>query len=165
MQSLVTRLFGYSVALAVTFVTGWYFGASGVAERAAMDRLQTEAQSAAQIASMSMELERQLLAWDVANRKFLSLRAQQRKAGQEQVYAQTPCTHLPERFVSLWDSANKAEPPSPASLVDATPTGVGLAEVEDQHEHEAALYHQCVAQVKGWQQYWSEVDRLLGARK
>lgn len=161
MQSLVTRLFGYSVALAVTFVTGWHFGASEADARAEVAQLQNEAQ----IASMSMELERQLLAWDVANRKFLSLRAQQRKAGQEQVYAQTPCTHLPERFVSLWDSANKAEPPSPASLVDATPTGVGLAEVEDQHEHEAALYHQCVAQVKGWQQYWSEVDRLLGARK
>jgi hypothetical protein len=161
MQSLIFRLLGYSTALAVTFVTGWHFGEHEADARASVAQLQSEAQ----IASMSMELERQLLAWDVANRNFQTLRTQQRKKTQEQVYAQSPCTHLPERFVSLWDSANKAEPPSPASLVDATPTGVGLAEVEDQHEHEAALYHQCVSQVKGWQQYWSEVSRLLGERK
>ena len=161
MQSLIFHLLSYTLALAVTFVTGWHFGEYEADARASVAQLQSEAQ----IASMSMELERQLLAWDVANRNFQTLRVQQRKKEQEQVYAQSPCTHLPERFVSLWDSANEAEPPSPASLVDATPTGVGLAEVEDQHEHEVALYHQCVAQVKGWQQYWSEVSRLLGERK
>jgi hypothetical protein len=60
---------------------------------------------------------------------------------------------IPNRFVSMWDSANRAETPTAASLLDETPSGIKLSDIEQAKEREAELCHANTEQVKGLQEY------------
>ena len=60
------------------------------------------------------------------------------------------CT-VPNRFVSLWNSANRAELPTNASLFDEAASGVALSDIGAQHEAEAELCHANTEQLKALQ--------------
>lgn len=60
------------------------------------------------------------------------------------------CT-IPNRFVSLWNSANRAQLPDPASSVDEAPSGVVLSDVETQKDREAELCISNTEQLKSLQ--------------
>lgn len=46
---------------------------------------------------------------------------------------------IPNRFVGMWNSANRAELPTFSSQLDAAPSGVALSDVAAQHDREAEL--------------------------
>jgi hypothetical protein len=52
---------------------------------------------------------------------------------------------IPNRFVSLWDSANQARLPDPASPADEAPSGIKLSDVSEQKEIESEI---CTANTK-----------------
>lgn len=104
----------------------------------------------------SMELETVLLAKEKADSELFRLRAEQRRGG-DVVYAKAGSCNVPVRFVSVWNSANQGTLADPASLADAGASGVELADIEDQHEHEAKAYRTCLEVARGWQHYWKEV--------
>lgn len=104
----------------------------------------------------SMELESTLLEKAKADQELFRLRAEQRRGG-DVVYAKAGSCVVPVRFVSVWNSANQGTLADPASLADAGASGVELADIEDQHEHEAKAYRTCLEVARGWQHYWKEV--------
>ncbi|MEL6237027.1 MAG: hypothetical protein AAFO57_00160 [Pseudomonadota bacterium] len=60
---------------------------------------------------------------------------------------------IPGRFVGMWNSANRAEVPTTASLTDEAPSGVVLSDVEAQHEREAEAFHANAEQLKALQDW------------
>lgn len=106
---------------------------------------------------ISQQLEVALVEKASNERALFAARKEARERDAKAVYERTACD-VPVRFVSLWDSAGQGQPADASSLVDASPSGLTLAQVEDQHELEAAAYRQCAAQVKGWQQFYKEVS-------
>ena len=69
----------------------------------------------------------------------------------ETIARQDAACIVPHRFVSLWNSANRAELPTFAASLDATPSRVALSDISAQHEHEAALCHANTEQLKALQ--------------
>lgn len=104
----------------------------------------------------SMDLEAALLAKAAASTQVSRLRAEQRRGG-DVVYAKAGGCAVPVRFVSVWNSASQGTLADPASLADAGPSGVGLIDIEEQHEQDAQAYRTCLDVVRGWQQFWREV--------
>ena len=72
---------------------------------------------------------------------------------------------IPARFVSLWNSANRAELPTFASQLDAAASGVALSDVADQHDREAELCHRNTEQLKALQAAERERQRVMEAAK
>ncbi|MCT7317554.1 hypothetical protein N5I87_16220 [Ralstonia sp. CHL-2022] len=60
---------------------------------------------------------------------------------------------IPGRFVGMWNSANRAELPTAAGLLDETASGVVLSDVEAQHEREAEAFHSNAQQLKDLQDW------------
>ncbi|MGN6141127.1 MAG: hypothetical protein ACTHNV_19740 [Ralstonia sp.] len=60
---------------------------------------------------------------------------------------------IPSRFVGMWNSANRAELPSAAGLLDEAASGVVLSDVEAQHEREAEAFHSNAQQLKDLQDW------------
>lgn len=60
---------------------------------------------------------------------------------------------IPGRFVGMWNSANRAELPSAAGLLDEAASGVVLFDVEAQHEREAEAFHRNAQQLKDLQDW------------
>lgn len=60
---------------------------------------------------------------------------------------------IPERFVSVWNDANRVQLSSGAAVVDETPSAVKLTDVETQHEREAELCHVNTEQLKALQSW------------
>lgn len=60
---------------------------------------------------------------------------------------------IPGRFVGMWNSANRAEVPTTASLLDEAPSGVVLSDVEAQHDREAEAFHANAEQLKALQDW------------
>ncbi len=60
---------------------------------------------------------------------------------------------IPGRFVGMWNSANRAEVPTTASLLDEGPSGVVLSDVEAQHDREAEAFHANAQQLKDLQDW------------
>ena len=72
---------------------------------------------------------------------------------------------IPSRFVSVWNSANRAELPTFAGQLDAAPSGVALSDVAAQHEREAELCHRNTEQLKALQAAELERQRVMEAAK
>ena len=53
----------------------------------------------------------------------------------------------------MWNSANRAELPRTAGLLDETASGVVLSDVEAQHEREAEAFHSNAQQLKDLQDW------------
>jgi hypothetical protein len=62
------------------------------------------------------------------------------------------CT-ITGRFVGMWNSANRAEVPTTAGLLDEAPSGVVLSDVEAQHDREAEAFHANAEQLKALQDW------------
>ena len=60
---------------------------------------------------------------------------------------------IPGRFVGMWNSANRAELPTAAGLLDEAASGVVLSDVEAQHEREAEAFHRNAQQLKDLQDW------------
>ncbi|MDY7510662.1 hypothetical protein ACQ4P5_23280 [Ralstonia sp. L16] len=60
---------------------------------------------------------------------------------------------IPGRFVGMWNSANRAELPIAAGLLDEGASGVVLSDVEAQHEREAEAFHRNAQQLKDLQDW------------
>ncbi|MCT7307803.1 hypothetical protein [Ralstonia wenshanensis] len=60
---------------------------------------------------------------------------------------------IPGRFVGMWNSANRAELPIAAGLLDEAASGVVLSDVEAQHEREAEAFHRNAQQLKDLQDW------------
>lgn len=60
---------------------------------------------------------------------------------------------IPGRFVGMWNSANRAEVPTTAGLLDEAPSGVVLSDVEAQHDREAEAFHANAQQLKNLQDW------------
>lgn len=82
----------------------------------------------------------------------------------EVVYRDVDCS-VPQRFVRVWNAANRAssglepevEDAGTGPLVDEAPSGVGLREVEVQHLRESEICADAIDQVKGWQAYYEVI--------
>ena len=72
---------------------------------------------------------------------------------------------IPSRFVSVWNSANRAELPTFANQLDAAPSGVALSDVAAQHEREAELCLRNTEQLKALQAAELERQRVMEAAK
>ena len=72
---------------------------------------------------------------------------------------------IPARFVSVWNSANRAELPTFANQLDAAPSGVALSDVAAQHEREAELCLRNTEQLKALQAAELERQRVMEAAK
>lgn len=60
---------------------------------------------------------------------------------------------IPGRFVGMWNSANRAELPIAAGLLDEAASGVVLSDVEAQHEREAEAFHRNAQELKDLQDW------------
>ncbi len=67
---------------------------------------------------------------------------------------------VPQRFVSLWNSANRLYVPDTAGLTDGSFSDVKLSDIEAQHEREAQLCHKTAEQLKALQQ-WVQNQQAL----
>jgi len=65
---------------------------------------------------------------------------------------------IPGRFVGMWNSANRAELPTAAGLLDEAPSGVVLSDVEAQHEREAEAFHSNARQLKDLQDWVTQQE-------
>lgn len=82
----------------------------------------------------------------------------------EVVYSDVDCA-VPQRFVRVWNTANRAgsggDPETPDAgsgpVADDAPSGVGLGDIEAQHLREAEVCADAVGQVKGWQAYYEVI--------
>lgn len=52
---------------------------------------------------------------------------------------------VPNRFVELWNSANKEELPDPTRAADGSPSGITLSDISEQKELESQI---CIANTK-----------------
>ena len=59
---------------------------------------------------------------------------------------------VPNRFVELWDSANKKELPDPTRAADGSPSGIKLSDISEQKELESQI---CIA----------NTERLIGLQE
>lgn len=64
---------------------------------------------------------------------------------------------IPQRFVSVWNSANELRVPTPAELIDETPSGVVLSDIEAQHDKETEGCHVAIGQVRGWNSFYDDL--------
>jgi hypothetical protein len=67
-----------------------------------------------------------------------------------QVKMDSECV-IPNRFVSLWDSANQARLPDPSSATDEAPSGIKLSDVSEQKEIESEICNSNTRQLIGLQ--------------
>lgn len=82
----------------------------------------------------------------------------------EVVYRDVDCS-VPQRFVRVWNAANRAssglepevENAGAGPVADETPSGVGLGEVEVQHLRETEICSDAIDQVRGWQAYYEVI--------
>lgn len=56
---------------------------------------------------------------------------------------------VPEFFVGLWNSSNRAVVPAAAGVVDESPSGVKLSDITAQHDIESEICHANTEQLKG----------------
>ncbi|WP_426399034.1 hypothetical protein ACN9M1_22325 [Ralstonia sp. R-29] len=76
-----------------------------------------------------------------------------REVPHEVVVHDDAACRIPGRFVGMWNSANRAELPTAAGLLDEAASGVVLSDVEAQHEHEAEAFHANAQQLKDLQDW------------
>ena len=74
-----------------------------------------------------------------------------REVPHEVVVHDDAACRIPGRFVGMWNSANRAELPTAAGLLDEAASGVVLSDVEAQHEREAEAFHANAQQLKDLQ--------------
>jgi cell division protein FtsB len=82
----------------------------------------------------------------------------------EVVYRDVDCS-VPQRFVRMWNAANRASSGFEPEVEDAgagpgadeAPSGVGLGDIEVQHLREAEICSDAIHQVKGWQAYYEVI--------
>ena len=74
-----------------------------------------------------------------------------REVPHEVVVHDDAACRIPGRFVGMWNSANRAELPTAARLLDEAASGVVLSDVEAQHEREAEAFHANAQQLKDLQ--------------
>ena len=68
---------------------------------------------------------------------------------------------VPNRIVSMWNSANRGAAADAPSKSDEAASGVKLSDIEAQHEREAEAFQLNVQQIKGWQEWWSKQKALI----
>ncbi len=73
------------------------------------------------------------------------------------------CT-IPGRFVGMWNSANRAEVPTTAGLLDEAPSGVVLSDVEVEHDREAEAFHANAEQLKALQDWVRQQAAIAASR-
>ncbi|WP_439893171.1 hypothetical protein ACS7SF_25070 (plasmid) [Ralstonia sp. 25C] len=76
-----------------------------------------------------------------------------REVPHEVVVHDDAACRIPGRFVGMWNSANRAELPTTAGLLDEAASGVVLSDVEAQHEREAEAFHANAQQLKDLQDW------------
>ncbi len=76
-----------------------------------------------------------------------------REVPHEVVVHDDAACRIPGRFVGMWNSANRAELPTAAGLLDEAASGVVLSDVEAQHEREAEAFHANAQQLKDLQDW------------
>lgn len=67
---------------------------------------------------------------------------------------------IPNRFVSMWNSANSGEVPKASSKLDESTSEVRLSDIEEQHERDAEAFAINVQQIRGWQE-WAKAQSLV----
>lgn len=68
---------------------------------------------------------------------------------------------VPVSFVSMWNSANRAQLPDPASVADDSPSGVRLSDIAAQKDRESRI---CIKNTKSLKslQKWVREQQTLG---
>ncbi|WP_199028676.1 hypothetical protein [Ralstonia sp. ASV6] len=168
MSLLDPRLWGGAIlALALTFGLGYGMGdlhrmreerTDALKHQVAAAKTETrQAEVTAQVADQATRAQTQI---QTVFRDRILYR--DREVPHEVVVRDDAACRIPGRFVGMWNSANRAELPTTAGLLDEAPSGVVLSDVEAQHEREAEAFHANAQQLKDLQDW---VVRQAGIAK
>lgn len=168
MSLLDPRLWGGAIlALALTFGLGYGMGdlhrmreerTDALKHQVAAAKTETrQAEVTAQVADQATRAQTQI---QTVFRDRILYR--DREVPHEVVVHDDAACRIPGRFVGMWNSANRAELPTTAGLLDEAPSGVVLSDVEAQHEREAEAFHANAQQLKDLQDW---VVRQAGIAK
>lgn len=134
------------IALA-SFTVGYQIGVSRTQEKWAKEKVEIAAQAVetqAKQAEVSQKVDQQSVEVQERIKTVFKDRIiyRTKEVPHEVVARQDAACTIPAGFVSLWNTANRAEVPDPASGFDESPSGVELSDIAAQKDTEAEL---CIA--------------------
>lgn len=157
-KSLPWRLIGMSALATTFFIGGCQFG--GNRKQAEWDKEtrkivaqveQVQQKQAAVSASVDQQSQKTQETVRTVFRDRIIY--QDREVPREIIVRQDSGCAIPNRFVSLWNSANRAELPDPASVVDESASGIVLSDVTAQKDQESEICHANTEQLKLLQEW------------
>jgi hypothetical protein len=144
------------IAALVSFTLGYQFGVSRTQEKRAKEKVELAAlalETQTKQAEITQKVDQQSVEVQERIKTVFKDRIiyRTKEVPHEVIVRQDAACVVPVGFVSLWNTANRAEVPDPASGFDESPSGVELSDIAAQKDAEAELCSANTEQLKSLQ--------------
>ena len=155
---ICSRYIGYGVFQRISFRRAFGTSRLGCGESGTNDRCARFGNQAANVSTQSEQAhtEANTRIQTIFKDRFVYITREAKNAK-----AENPACTIPTRFISVWNSANRAEPiPEASGQSDDSASGITLDDIAAQHDREAEQYHINAQRLSDLQHWVNEQVRV-----